>query len=296
LLRVMLDRHPQLAIPDESYFVPQLADLHRGPIDVDSFLDDLARLPTLREWGVRAEDVRPRLRPGMAPGEAIGAVYEAYAAAHGKERWGDKTPMYMQYLPLLEHLFPTARYVHLIRDGRDCAVSFLRMPEGVVTRSWAHPRSAADFACQWRAEVLAARALARRVGDAYVEVRYEHLVAEPAQTLVQICEHAGLRYEPSMLEYTGTVDVSAKPHQQSLRKPPTPGLRNWRTELGAHDVAAFERVAGDLLAELGYGAMRRPTVAGRLRRMGYAGRVRAWNATGRAVRRSPLWRRRHPRL
>jgi hypothetical protein len=296
LLRVMLDRHSQLAVPDESYFVPQLADRHRGPVDVQDFLDDLARLPTLREWGVQIEDVKPRLSDGMPPGEAIAAVYEAYAAARGKKRWGDKTPMYMQHLPMLEGLFPTAVYVHLVRDGRDCALSFLQMPEGVVTRSWAHPRTAAEFACQWRAEVRAARELGRRVGGRHLEVRYEQLVEAPERTLEQICEHVGLRYEPSMLEYAGTVDLSAKPHQQSLGKPPTPGLRDWRSDMSTADVAAFESVAGDLLAELGYGATRQPTAAGRLRRLEYAARVRAWNAAGAAVRRSPLWRRRHPPL
>ena len=63
LLRVMLDRSPELAVPDESYFVPQLARRHHGPVDVDAFLDDLRRLPTLVEWGVSADAVAPRLLP-----------------------------------------------------------------------------------------------------------------------------------------------------------------------------------------------------------------------------------------
>ena len=86
----------------------------------------------------------------------------------------------MAYLPLLDQLFPTALYVHLIRDGRDAATSFLSMPRGIVTESWAHPRSPAAFACQWRTEVEAARALGRRVGARYLEVRYEDLVRAPA--------------------------------------------------------------------------------------------------------------------
>ena len=106
LLRVMLDRHPELAVPDESYFIPQLADRQRSHVDVDAFIDDLSRLPTIREWDLSIEDVRARLSPEMPLGAAIGAVYESYAAAHGKSRWGDKTPMYMQRLPLLERALP----------------------------------------------------------------------------------------------------------------------------------------------------------------------------------------------
>ncbi len=232
----------------------------------------------------------------MPLGAAIGAVYESYAAAHGKSRWGDKTPMYMQRLPLLEELFPDARYVHLIRDGRDTAVSFLSMPPGIMTRTWAHPETAAEFACQWRAEVEAARALGTRVGDRYLETRYEELVADPEGGLRLICELAGLEFDPVMLEYAGNVDVSAKPHQQSLQRAPTPGLRDWRTELSPTDVTAFEEVSGDLLRELGYGAATGSTAAGRARLAWYQARISAWNASSRALRRSPAWRRRHPRL
>ena len=160
----MLDRNPALAVPDESYFVPQLARRHRGVVDAEAFTDDLRRLPTLAEWGLPPDSVAARLRPGMTTGEAIAAVFEAYAAARGKPRWGDKTPLYMQYLPLLEALFPTALYVHLVRDGRDAALSYLAVPEGIMTAGWGHPRDAAGFACQWATEIRAAQDLGRRVG------------------------------------------------------------------------------------------------------------------------------------
>jgi sulfotransferase family protein len=297
LLRVMLDRHSRLAVPDESYFLPQLAARHGERPDVEAFVDDLRRLPTLVEWDVDPAAVRARLRPGDSLGRAIAAVYEVYAERHGKDRWGDKTPMYMGYLPLLERLFPDARYVHLIRDGRDAASSFLELPEGIVTRSWAHPRDAAGFAAQWRSEVLAAHALGRRVGDGrYFEVRYEELVREPRATLVAICAFAGLAFEDGMLEYAGEVDVSRKPHQQSLAKPPTPGLRDWRSRMSPEDVAAFESVAGDLLARLGYEVRSGVKTSGRLTRLSYAARSGAWRLAGRALQRSPLWRRRHPPL
>lgn len=299
LLRVMLGRNPELAVPDESYFIPQLADRHRGRIDADAFVDDLRRIPTLLEWGVDVEHVRRRLRPGMPIGDAISAVYESYAAVEGKGRWGDKTPMYMRHLPLLERLFPEARYVHLIRDGRDTAVSFLQMPEGVVTKTWAHPTTPADFACQWRTEVEAAQALGGRVGTSrYLEVRYEDLVESPARHLERITEFAGLSYHPAMLGYAGQVDLTSKPHQQSLARPPTPGLRNWRQDLLAEDVRGFEAVAGKLLRSLGYelATPGNPTAGSRAKLASYRARTGAYRAVSYALRRSPLWRTRHPVL
>ena len=299
LLRVMLDRNSEIAVPDESYFVPQLAHRHGRRPDPDAFVDDIRRLDTLREWEISPEDVRSRLRPGLTTGEAIGAIYETYAEHQGKARWGDKTPMYMQHLPLLEALFPDARFVHLIRDGRDTAISFLAMPEGIVTQSWAHPRSLQDFACEWRVEVEAARQLGGRVGPRrYVEVRYEDLVAEPERELRGICMFAELPWEPGMLDYAGNVDVSRKPHQQRLAQPPTRGVRDWRRDLPSEHVDLFESVAGDLLRELGYETRLAdaPTLSGRARLLRYRALITAWNATAYGLQRSPVWRRRHPRL
>jgi hypothetical protein len=236
----------------------------------------------------------------MSVGDAIAAIFESYAAKEGKPRWGDKTPMYMRHLPLLERLFPDAQYVHLIRDGRDAALSFLRMPEGTYTRTWAHPESAREFGCLWRTEVAAARALGGRVGATrYLEVRYEELVADTSGVVASVCEFAELPFEAGMLEYAGEVDVSAKPHQQRLLQPPTAGVRDWRSEMGAADARAFEAVAGHLLAELDYQLLdpppRPPGVRARMALGSYRTRLQAWNAAAAGLQRSPLWRRRHPR-
>ncbi|HEY5873066.1 MAG TPA: sulfotransferase [Gaiellaceae bacterium] len=299
LLRVILDRSPGIAIPDESFFVPLLARRHGRTIDAKGFLDDVARIPTIPNWGLSVDDVAARVRSGMPIGEAVAAIFEAYATAAGKPRWGDKTPMYMRHLELLDELFPDAQYLHLIRDGRDAALSFVQMPEGTFTRTWAHPRTAAGFACLWRKEVADARALGRRLGASrYREVRYENLVASPDETVREVCAFAAIPFEQPMLDYTGAVDVSAKPHQQRLLTPPTRGVRSWREDMSADDVVAFESVAGDLLSELGYDVESRSSGGTRpaLERAWYEARLTAWNVAASAVQRSPLWRRRHPRL
>lgn len=292
LLRVMLDRNPAVAIPDESYFVPQLARRHRGTVDPDAFLDDLRRIPTLVEWELSPDHVAPLLTAGMTTGEAVAAVFEAYAAERGKPRWGDKTPLYMQHLPLLERLFPTARFVHLVRDGRDAALSFLSVPGGIMTEGWGHPRDAAGFAAQWATEVRDAQALGRRVGpDRYLELRYEALVAAPPGSLRDVCRFADLPYDDAMLGYVGETEAARKEHQQRLNEPPRVGVRDWRTEMGATERTAFEAVAGDLLEALGYEVAQPGHDARRL--ASYRAKSAAWRAVGAAIQRSPLWRRRH---
>jgi hypothetical protein len=172
------------------------------------------------------------------------------------------------------------------------------MPKGLMTETWMQPESVAEFACQWRAEVKAARRLGWRVGGSrYLEVRYEELVQDVEMVLRRISTFALLPYEPAMVDYVGKVaGSSAKPHQQSLNRPPTAGLRDWRLQMSPEDVGAFEQVAGDLLGELGYESHERPDPRGRLRRASYNTRAAAWRAASFGLRRSPLWRRRHPPL
>ncbi len=252
LLRVMLDRSSELAIPYETFFVPQLAHRHGRRPKIDDLLDDLGRLRTLYDWGITPDDVRPRLREGMTTSEAIAAIFETYAERQGKPRWGDKTPLYMQQLPLLERLFPDAIWVHLVRDGRDAALSFLELPEGFSGKTWALPRTVPQFAARWRTEILAARKLGRNAGGRYLELRYEELVDEPERSLRLVCEHASLPWEEGLLDHTRPSDTAHMPEHRNLAQPPTPGLRDWRSQLSRDDALAFEQVAGDVLESSGY--------------------------------------------
>ncbi|HEY2311843.1 MAG TPA: sulfotransferase [Gaiellaceae bacterium] len=300
LLRVMLDRNSEIAIPYESFFVTPLAQRHGQQPNLDRFLDDLGRFYQLYEWGISPEDVRPRLRKGMTTGEAISAVFEVYAEREGKPRWGDKTPLYMQHLPLLERLFPDALWVHLVRDGRDAALSFLSLPEGFAEKTWALPRTAAQFAAQWRMEILAARNLGAHVGGRYLELRYEDLVTEPERELRRVCEHASLTWEPAMLDHAGTPEVASLPGHQSLAEPPTPGLRDWRSQMSRDDALAFEEVAGDVLRSGRYELLEPgatyPTAQGKRELTRFAALSRSWNLAAATYQRSPLWRRSHPVL
>jgi len=295
LLRVMLDRNTTLAIPYESFFVLPLAHRHGRRPRVVAFLDDVGRFPQLREWGIAPEDVAPRLREGMTTGEAIAAIFETYAEQRGKPRWGDKTPLYMQSLPLLERLFPDAVWIHLVRDGRDAALSFLALPEGFSGKTWAQPRTVAQFAARWRSEILAAR----RIRGHYLELRYEDLVAEPEREVRRVCEHASLPWEPAMLDHTGVSEVAQMPEHRNIAKPPTAGLRDWRTEMSREDALAFEGVAGDVLRSAGYELLEpeasHPTRQGRREIARFAALSKSWNATAATYQRSPLWRRSHPR-
>ncbi len=149
----------------------------------------------------------------------------------------------------MARLFPEAVFIHLIRDGRDVASSFLEL-------GWADRIE--EAALHWRLRVRRGRRAGRALpAGRYHELRYEDLVADPAPQLRDLCAAIGLPFSPAMLDPSdragAVIRTTRHPvYHQRLAIPPTPGLRNWRVELSEQDVARFELLAGDTLAELGY--------------------------------------------
>jgi sulfotransferase family protein len=286
----MLGAHSELAIPSESYFIPQLWDRHGERPDRAVILADLGRLERIRQWGVDVDDLARTLPAAPTFAQVIHGVYSAYAEAQGKQRYGDKTPLYMQHLDLLARVFPDARYVHIVRDGRDAALSFLAMtrkPRFNVSR----PRALGDFAAAWRREVLAARSFGR--AHPYFELRYEDLVAEPEARLREICVFLGLEFDPAMLEYHREADLDITVDHVLLARPPVTTARKWREQMAGRDVELFEAIAGDALTELGYERAyphpgRRARAAAE--RALYGARLAAWRTALPLVRKSPAWR------
>lgn len=295
LLKEMLDRHPALAIPTESYFIPQLWDRHGERPEREAILADLGRIARVREWGVTPDDVARRVPAEPSFADVVQAVYRAYADARGKPRFGDKTPSYMQHLDLLEHVFPGAQYVHIVRDGRDAALSFVAMRRR-PRFNWARPRRLADFACQWRIEVEAARRFgAESAHGRYLELRYEDLVADPGARLRAVCEFLALPFDPAMLEYHAGVEAGTLQDHPRLAEPPTAGVRDWAAEMAPEDVERSEAIAGPLLGDLGYRrAYPVPSRAARARAAlewaAFRARLGSWRLALAAVRRSPAWR------
>ncbi|MBA2763633.1 MAG: sulfotransferase [Thermoleophilaceae bacterium] len=257
LLRALLDAHPQLAVPPESYFVVTLArkaETYSKPdgFDRQAFVEDVIAHPRFTRWGLPSEAARAALE-AAAPADypaAVRALYGAYAAAQGKSRYADKTPKYVKDIPRLSSLFPEARFVHIIRDGRDVALSFKDLTWG--------PNGPIEAALRWRGWVELGRAAGRDLGEGrYLEVSYEDLAADPEPVLRRICDFLELEFSEQMFRYVDKAEeiIGANYYPEGharIRMPPTKGLRDWREHMDRADLIKFELVAGDLLDELEY--------------------------------------------
>jgi hypothetical protein len=171
-----------------------------------------------------------------------------------------------RYRRLVQDVLPEARFVHLVRGGRDVALS--------VRGLWRGPNSAGEAAAWWAGKV--ARARRQEFGLRHdLEVRYEDLVAEPAATLRRVCEFLDLGWSDAMLRYHerasarlvefrlprtsagggGRLFMAEEMraiHVRAVQLPGSDRVGRWRREMASEDKAAFERVAGRALEALGY--------------------------------------------
>lgn len=268
LLRLMLDAHHQLAIPPETHFIPELVEACQqrgaGPDEIVELLSAHRRWPDFR---LDTDELRGRLAAldPFGPGPALREFYGLYAERAGKPRWGDKTPHYTRKMRLIEGVLPEARFVHLIRDGRDVALSLMEVHFG--------PDDVLGAAKRWTSWIAKARRHGARV-EHYLELRYEDLIADAEGVLRQVCEFAELPWDAAMLDYHDRAgdriseiardferprggpaipaQVRAHQHRHVSQPPREDRVERWRRDMSPEDQARFEEVGGDLLAELGY--------------------------------------------
>ena len=268
LLRLMLDAHPQVAMPPETGFVPNLIDAAReDEATLDSIADVLVNHRRWGDFGMEIDELKARWSAGpLKPGPVVRGFFELYAEQQGKPRWGDKTPGYSQHIKKISKVLPEARFIHLIRDGRDVTLSrttTLALKDVPISKS----------ARRWKRRLKKARRQGAKV-DHYLELRYETLVTDTEATLRQVCDFIELPFDEAMLRHHersverlqeldrdipamgGRLPRSAESrmalHERTTKPVDTKAVGKWRTQMSAEDVEEFERVAGDLLVELGY--------------------------------------------
>lgn len=189
LLRYVLDSHRRIACGPESDFIAGLAPLLEHPL----YRQGLGAL------GVDEDHLVAKLR------HLCLEIFGNYAASWDKARWADKTPAYVDHLPLIDRLFPEARYLFLHRHALDQAHSFTR--GGTFSRPalecFGSP--GADLRLRathyWCAKTQRLLDFEEGVGDRGLRLRYEDLGERPEEILRQVFDFLGEAWEPAVLEF-----------------------------------------------------------------------------------------------
>jgi len=265
LLRRVLDAHPSIAITTrETHWVPTVFSDKEG-LTPDGFvtpelIPKLLANPRFLKLGIPPQALM-KLTESPEPihyARFVTGVFDLYGEAQKKPLVGDKTPGYVRQLSLLHTLWPTARFVHLIRDGRDICLSVMDWKDKAQKFDRRFPTWSEDpistAALWWKWHVDLGRQAGRSLGPKlYYEVRYESLVNNPLQECMALCRFLGVPYSDSMIRFHEG-RTRAKPGLDAKHAwlPITSGMRDWRKQMCDYDVERFEAVAGDLLEELEY--------------------------------------------
>jgi hypothetical protein len=186
-------------------------------------------------------------------GDFLRTVMEQIALKQNVRRWADCTPEHLLYLREIEESLPGALIIHIIRDGRDVALSIDQ--QGWVRPFWWHnKRSLMAAALYWRWMVRRGRGYGRVIGSRYMEVRYEELVTEPRRILAEVSRFIDHDLDYDCIVRTGIGSVS-RPNSSfefSDQEMTFNPVDRWKKLLPTQDLAAIEGLIGDLLVELGY--------------------------------------------
>jgi hypothetical protein len=250
-LGAILGAHPEcVCVPESSFKTAALAATSESADARDlvgSFLDTLE----FQRWGLDEHLLRKELQGAeLTYPQALSHLVHRYADSVDRSVarvWIDHTPSNVHSAVTLSEMFPTARFLHIVRDGRGVAASVLPL-------SWG-PNTIAQ-AAHWWAEELAF-GLAQESWDRtrVMRVRYEDLVVRPEQVVASIADFCGLDFEPAMLRGDGIT----LPRDPGRRRTTLVGRRSepsrataWEHTLSARQIEIFESVAADLLRYLGY--------------------------------------------
>ncbi|HTZ77120.1 MAG TPA: sulfotransferase [Stellaceae bacterium] len=226
LLRRILDRHP---------------DIECGP-ESTVLLDRLMPVEELAaRFGFDAGELDSWQCRARSQAEFVAWFLDARLARSGKRIWADKTPENISRFDFVRRHFPNARFVHVIRDGRDVAAS-LRRQSWMKLRERSGAEALARCGAYWAERIIAGRR--SRSDPRYIEIRYEDLISRPEATLRRLLSFLRLEWSDRLLRAEAGGEPAAGPIFPS-------SIGRWRHELSPPEVASL-KPWGPLLSELGY--------------------------------------------
>lgn len=264
LLRLILNAHPQVAVPPESRFITELWQ-GEEEVHAQDMLQELARHRLFKVWGLSVDEVKSELgtSPRMRYADIMEGAYRAWAKSKKKTMYGDKTPRYIENIPLLARLWPEGKFIHQIRDGRNVMLSYGDVPFG--------PKTLGQAADLWKRRVERGMVDGRALGPhRYMEIRYEEFVTDTPNMTKRLCDFLGMDFHTDMLDYAEKSRTDILPraarYNPNVTKPPTASLRSWENQMTDAQMEMFEAVAGNTLDMLEYPRRyRNPSAGARLK-------------------------------
>jgi len=170
-----------------------------------------------------------------------------FAHKNNKKICGDKTPSFIRKLDLLLDVYPNAKLIHIARDGRDVYLSLKKIEEPSAA-------SITVASLEWRFKLSLIRRVIMKHPHRAVELKYEDLLNNPAQTLEKVCDFIGVPFEAEMLSFHQTSEgfVDHR-HSELIFRPLDPSnTRKWVKSFTPFELKKFDFFSRKTLRMYGY--------------------------------------------
>ncbi|WP_197046710.1 sulfotransferase family protein [Oceanobacillus salinisoli] len=259
LLRAILTSHSDISIPPESYVLGSMVRKYQSlnflnwEELVKVIIGELEAHPQFSTWEISLDPIYKRLLSLDSNKRTLANIIDLIYCFYSEQKfpgfkiWGDKTPLNTLNLKWIDKVFSKAKYIHIIRDGRDVVCSYKK----------ANLYNIEEASCRWNKSIELSRSFGKsKSPDRYMEVRYEDLVRNPENEIKSICEFLQIEYNVNMLNFQRNFNKlgdTKLPHHGNLKnKINVTSIGKWKGQLNEEERVNIENMLHKNLKLLGY--------------------------------------------
>lgn len=255
LLSKIISGHPKIGIPFESHVYPRLYPWRKcyGDISINKnkkrVAEDIVSLEPVKKWKKlpSVERVIENIG-GSSFHTAFEGFMEAWLREIGKKRWGEKTPHNVFFWREISEGFPKSKFIHIVRDGRDVAMSWKKVRFG--------PEHFYSISNLWKNYVKKAEEIKRKTDkNRFYEVKYEEILKRPKKNIKKICNFLGESFDSKMMKFykgAGSYPTDDRNERNLSRPLLRDNMNKWMSDINTRNLRIFESVSGETLERYGY--------------------------------------------
>lgn len=261
LLRAILTSHSKISIPPESFVLGQIIKKwsYLNYLDWEELvkltIGEFESHPRFFTWDTDLSNLYTKLYSMNIENQTLAKIIDEIYTTYSKSKfpnsaiWGDKTPLNTENIFWISKLYPNAKYIHIIRDGRDVINSYLNANffKGDIY----------DACEEWEGRVSNAKKFGKQNTNQYLEIKYENLVISPKKEIIKVCKFLNINFEDDMIDHTKTStklgDVTKMKHHAKVMKPiDSSSIGKYKKELTKKQIKIIEKRLSNTLKMLGY--------------------------------------------
>ncbi len=253
LLRLILNAHSKIAIPEEASFLKPLLSTKwikksiKGN-EKDKVVSYLRNNEQFKLWNFDREPLLNEIesRDIITIKEIMEIMYSSYAKHEGKSNWGDKS-LFFGSMENINKMFPEALFIHIVRDGRDVFHSWRKMDP-----SKSHP---SVMALDWKAKHYLIEKSLKEIPKQKIHlIRYEDLVNDPKKQLLAICDFLNIPFEDKMISFHKDSNKYIGKHHSDLifKAIDKSNTNKWKKTLTLNEQSIYQLVVKKSLKKYDY--------------------------------------------